>query len=340
MRKKKYTPKKMLEIADAFFQSLGLKKLPKAFWEKSVYVKPKGVESSCHPSAYDMCLGRFGEDYRISMCAVVSQKDFATMHHELGHIQYMMQYAHQRYAFRTPPNPGFDESIGDVLAMSVTTPEHLQCYLGLDLGVKLDCGKGKSANKKYPVTETDINYLYMTALESLAFFPFSIAMDAFRWLIMEGKVQAKDFNAKWWEIRKDLQGVIPPKPRPANMFDPAAKYHTVVHVSYMSYFVSTILQFDFYEALCKAAGQFDPSDPNGKPLYKCDFTGSKKAGKLFANMLKKGNKTPWPKALRALTGRSCITTKPMLNYFKPLFEKLKQLLKEGHQDDCLTKEWV
>lgn len=75
-----------------------------------------------------------------------------------------MQTAHLRYALRGSANPAFDESIGDVIAMSVNTPEHLQCVLGLNLGVKGLCEGGGN----HSVTETDINYLYFQALESVS----------------------------------------------------------------------------------------------------------------------------------------------------------------------------
>ncbi|CAG7829384.1 unnamed protein product, partial [Allacma fusca] len=63
--------------------------------------------------------------------------------------------------------------------------------------------------------------------------------------------------------------------------DAAAKYHIVGNVEYIRYFISHILQFQFYEAMCIAAKEYDPNDENSKPLYQCDFAGNKDAGKLF-----------------------------------------------------------
>nr|CAD7438416.1 unnamed protein product [Timema bartmani] len=44
------------------------------------------------------------------------------------------------------------------------------------------------------------------------------------------------------------------------------------------YFVAHILQFQFHKALCIAAGQYDPTDPNTQPLHKCDIYNSTAAG--------------------------------------------------------------
>ena len=55
-----------------------------------------------------------------------------TVHHEMGHVQYFRQYKDQPSSFRDGANPGFHEAIGDVLALSVATPKHLQSIGLLD----------------------------------------------------------------------------------------------------------------------------------------------------------------------------------------------------------------
>lgn len=58
--------------------------------------------------------------------------DLVTVHHEMGHVQYFLQYKEQPVPFRDGANPGFHEAIGDVLALSVSTPKHLQSIGLLD----------------------------------------------------------------------------------------------------------------------------------------------------------------------------------------------------------------
>lgn len=52
--------------------------------------------------------------------------EFFVAHHELGHIQYYLQYQHLPTVFKQSANPGFHEAIGDVLSLSVSTPKHLE----------------------------------------------------------------------------------------------------------------------------------------------------------------------------------------------------------------------
>ena len=72
-----------------------------------------------------------------------------TVHHEMGHIVYFMQYSNQPFVYREAANPGmgslqiennnfdleilhfmsnsgFHEAIGDTMALAVNTPGHLQ----------------------------------------------------------------------------------------------------------------------------------------------------------------------------------------------------------------------
>lgn len=47
------------------------------------------------------------------------------VHHELGHIQYFLQYQHLPFPYREGANPGFHEAVGDTIGLSVSTPKHL-----------------------------------------------------------------------------------------------------------------------------------------------------------------------------------------------------------------------
>lgn len=72
--------------------------------------------------------------------------DLVTVHHEMGHVQYFLQYKDLPISFRDGANPGFHEAIGDVMALSVSTPKHLKT-IGL-LNEVMD-NKGKSHGAHY-----------------------------------------------------------------------------------------------------------------------------------------------------------------------------------------------
>uniref|UniRef100_H0UWL7 Angiotensin-converting enzyme n=1 Tax=Cavia porcellus TaxID=10141 RepID=H0UWL7_CAVPO len=294
-----WTPTRMFKEADDFFVSLGLLPVPPDFWNKSMLEKPTdGREVVCHASAWDFYNGK---DFRIKQCTTVNMEDLVVAHHEMGHIQYFMQYKDLPLAFREGANPGFHEAIGDVLALSVSTPKHLH-------SLNLLSTEGSSY-------EHDINFLMKMALDKIAFIPFSYLIDQWRWRVFDGSITKENYNQEWWSLRLKYQGLCPPVPRSRDDFDPGAKFHIPSSVPYIRYFVSFVIQFQFHEALCQAAG-------HQGPLHKCDIYQSKEAGKRLADIMKLGYSKPWPEAMKLMTGQPNMSALAMMNYFKPLMDWL------------------
>ncbi|GAB1609324.1 angiotensin-converting enzyme-like [Argonauta hians] len=294
LKKQKYTVQRMFELSEEFFTSLGLKNMTKTFWEKSIKKKIKGKKMVCHASAWDFYKE---DDFRIKMCTEITMEDLTTIHHEMGHIQYFQQYADQPIYFRDGANPGFHEAVGDTLALSVSTPKHLK-KIGL-------------LNNYKASEENTINFLMRIALKKLVFLPFSYVVDNYRWNLFNGKTPTTEYNAAWWKMRCQHQGLSPPVPRSEEDFDPGAKMHIASGIPYIRYFVAHIIQFQFHEALCKEAGF------KGE-LHHCDIYKSKKAGTKLANMLKMGSSKSWPEAMKAITGQTKMSAESLLNYLKPL----------------------
>ncbi|KAK4008639.1 hypothetical protein OUZ56_013772 [Daphnia magna] len=342
MNNQGYTAKKMFELSEKFFYDLGFDNMTSTFWEKSMIEKPSDREVVCHASAEEFFFGpgtdtNFREDWRIKMCTTVTQEDFVTVHHEMGHIQYFMNYRNQHWVFRNGANPGFHEAIGDTIALAVSTPAHLK---KLGLLKETTPAKTKPRIDNLPelppgVSEQDLNYLLSQALEKIAFIPFGYLMDKWRWSVFDGSTTDSNLNAEWWRLREELQGLKPPVFRNESDFDPGAKYHIPANVEYIRYFVSYIVQFQFYESLCKEAGQYDPNNPE-LPLYKCDFDGSKPAGAKLKAMLEPGFSKPWPEALQALTGNAMMDATSLITYFEPLQKWLEEA--NSKSGECLGWE--
>lgn len=140
--------------------------------------------------------------------------DLITVHHEMGHVQYFLQYKDQPVSFRDGANPGFHEAIGDVLALSVSTPKHLKSIGLLDkvennTGVWLQphaAPHGKGLLLKISVVlsltpESDINFLLSMALDKIAFLPFGYLMDQWRWKVFDGRISSSEYNKEWWNLR-------------------------------------------------------------------------------------------------------------------------------------------
>jgi len=282
----------MVKYGENFYTSLGFAPLPQTFWERSLFTKPADREVVCHASAWDI---DNKDDIRIKMCIQVKDEDFVTIHHELGHNFYQRAYKNQPYLFENGANDGFHEAIGDTIALAIT-PEYLK-KIGL-----LDT---------IPPAEADIPLLLKQALDKVAFLPFGIMIDQWRWKVFSGEIKPADYNKAWWDLRLKYQGVVPPAPRSEADFDPGAKYHVPGNVPYTRYFLAFIYQFQFYRALCKEAGYTGP-------LNRCTFFDSKEAGAKFNKMLEMGQSKPWPDAMEALTGQRQADASAILDYFAPL----------------------
>ncbi|XP_063595394.1 angiotensin-converting enzyme-like [Penaeus indicus] len=308
MIKQRYTPQKMFQLADDFFASLGLSRVPDSFWKHSVLERPKSRDMVCHPSAWDFC---DGENFRVKQCTQVTFSDLITAHHEMGHIQYFMQYKDQPHVFHRSANPAFHEAVGDLIALSVSTPKHMS---------KLGLFK-KSSQKRQK--EVELNFLMKMALDKVAFLPFAYLLDLWRWRVLDGTYSQRDWNCAWWDLRYEIQGMKPPSTRTEDDFDPASKFHVAVNSPYIRYFLSTIVQFQFHKALCIKAKEYDPDNPL-KPLHKCDIHQSSEAGSALREMLKLGSSKPWQEALRNLTGEEGMDVSALREYFQPLEEWLKE----------------
>ena len=294
-------PLDIVRYGERFFTSLGFTPLPKTFWERSQYVKPRDRDVVCHASAWDV---DSVDDLRVKVCIEGNAEDFYTLHHELGHNFYQRAYNQQPFLFRDSANDGFHEAIGDTIALSVT-PAYLK-QIGLLAQV--------------PDASKDIGILLNKALEKVAFLPFGLMIDKWRWQVFSGQIPPGKYNESWWQLRLKYQGLAPPVARSENDFDPGAKYHVAANYPYARYFLSYILQFQFHRALSKIAGCTGP-------LNRCSIYQSKAAGDRLNAMLAMGLSRPWPEALDTLTGQKQMDATAILDYFAPL----KKWLDEQNQ---------
>lgn len=287
-----YDATKMVKTAEQFFTSLGLAPLPDTFWERSLITKPRDREVQCHASAWNL---DSKDDIRIKMCTEVTAEDFETVHHELGHNYYQRAYKNQTILHQNGANDGFHEAIGDAISLSIT-PEYLQ-KLGL-----ID---------QVPGPEGDIGLLMRRAMNKVAFLPFGLLVDQWRWQVFSGELTPETYNQGWWDLRMKYQGIKPPVERAAQDFDPGAKFHIPGNTPYMRYFLAHILQFQFHKAACEMVGAEGP-------LHRCTIYGNKEVGAKFNAMLEMGASKPWPDALEAFTGTRQMDGSAVLEYFAPL----------------------
>ena len=219
----------------------------------------------CHASAWDI---DNKDDIRIKMCTRVNADDFYTVHHELGHNFYQRAYA------RTSPsssedgaNDGFHEAIGD--------------FAGAQRD-DADLSATRSAcSTRCRAPRRTSRILLKMALDKIAFLPFGLLVDKWRWDVFAGATPPEKYNDAWWALRTHYQGIVPPGPRPADAFDPGAKFHIADNTPYARYFLAFIYEFQFYRAACRQAGWQGP-------LNRCSVYGNKEVGEKLNAMLEMG----------------------------------------------------
>ncbi|MBB3061835.1 M2 family metallopeptidase [Microbulbifer rhizosphaerae] len=290
--------KDMVKVGEQFFTSLGFKPLPETFWERSQFTKPRDRDVVCHASAWNMD-GQ--DDVRIKMCIQKTGEDFVTIHHELGHNFYQRIYKDQPFLYKEGANDGFHEAVGDTIALSIT-PKYLK-QIGL-----MD---------EVPSEDKDLGYLMQQALDKIAFLPFGLLVDKWRWQVFNGEVQPGGYNEAWWKLREEYQGIEAPVARSEANFDPGAKYHIPGNTPYARYFLARIQQFQFHRALCEAAGETGP-------LHRCSIYENDAAGEKLRKMLAMGASKPWPDEMEALTGQRELDASAIIDYFQPLMVYLEE----------------
>jgi peptidyl-dipeptidase A len=292
LQERKTDAKQMVKYGESFFTSLGFAPLPETFWERSLFTKPQDRDVVCHASAWSI---DYKDDLRIKMCIEPKAEDFSTIHHELGHNFYQRAYDQQPFLYQDSANDGFHEAVGDTIALSIT-PEYLK-QVGLI--------------EQVPDTSKDLGLLMRLALDKVAFLPFGLLIDQWRWKVFSGEYGPDEYNQGWWELRQKYQGVMAPVARSEKDFDPGAKYHVPGNTPHARYFLADILQFQFHRALAKTAGCTTP-------LHRCSIYGNKEAGARLRKTLEMGQSKPWPDALEALTGQREMDASAIRDYFAPL----------------------
>jgi peptidyl-dipeptidase A len=288
-----YDAEKMVRTGEGFYTSLGLAPLPDTFWERSQITRPEGREVVCHASAWDL---DNLEDVRIKMCTQVNADDFYTVHHELGHNVYQRAYKDQPFLFKNGANDGFHEAIGDFVGLSALTPTYLN-QIGL--------------LEQVPGSDEDIPFLLKMALDKIAFLPFGLMVDRWRWDVFSGETSPDEYNDAWSANMLKYQGLVPPGDRPDNAFDPGAKYHIPGNTPYTRYFLAHIYQFQFHRAACEQIGWTGP-------LHRCSIYGNEAVGERFNAMMEMGQSRPWPEAMYAFTGQRTGDASAIADYFAPL----------------------
>lgn len=296
-------PEWIIKEGEDFFVSIGFDPLPKSFYEKSSMLplpKDAKYKKNNHASAWHMDLEN---DLRCLMSVEPTADYYETIHHELGHIYYYQAYTNPDVPplLRGGANRGYHEAIGSLLGLAAMQKPFLAAKGLVDKDAKID----------------ETQNLLKEALNYVVFLPFSAGvMSEFENALYAENLPKEKYNEKWWELSKKYQGMVPPSNRGEEYCDAASKTHINNDAAqYYDYAISYILLFQFHDYISKNILKQDPRATN--------YFGSKEVGSFLHGILKQGANCDWNQVLKDNLG-SEMSAKPMLEYFAPLMDYLKE----------------
>ena len=303
-RSKGRDPEWITKTAEQFYTGLGFQPLPASFWTKSdLYpVKPGDPrKKNTHASCWHVDLEK---DIRSLMSIESNSRWFYTAHHELGHGYYDMSYTRPEVPplLRTGANPSFHEGMGELISLASSQVPYLQSRGVLPPEFKADATA----------------FLLNDALSQSLPFMFWGSGTMTHW---EADVYARNlppdqWNARWWQYVRDLQGVELPAPRGEEFCDAATKTHiNDTPAYYYSYALATVLKFQLHDYIARKILK--------QPPQACNYADNKEVGGFLKKIMEKGATEDWRKVLKEATGED-LSTRAMMEYFKPLMAWLEK----------------
>lgn len=301
-RLKNRQPEWIVKTAEQFYTGLGFPRLPDTFWTRSdLYpVKPGDPrKKNTHASCWHVDLDR---DIRSLMSVEPNSYWFETSHHELGHGYYFISYTRPEVPplLRIGANPAFHEGMGELVALASSQVPYLQAAGVLPADYQAD----------------ETAFMLNDALATSVPFVFWASGTMTHW---EADVYARNlppdqWNTRWWQYVRDLQGVEPPAARGEEFCDAATKTHINDNPCYYySYAIATVLKFQFHNYIARTFLK--------QPPQRCNYANHTEVGAFLRGVMEKGGTEDWRKVLKDATGEE-LSTRAMVEYFQPLMKWL------------------
>lgn len=293
----------VVRSSEDFYKSLGFPALPASFYEKSsLYPLPANApyKKNTHASAWHLDLEN---DVRSLMSVEPNADWYETSHHELGHIYYYVAYTRPEVplVLRGGANRAYHEAIGSMIGLASMQRPFLVGRGLLSAGVQAD----------------ERAQLLREALNYIVFMPFSAGtMTRFEHELYANNLPADQWNARWWELARRYQGIVPPAPRGEQFADALTKTHINDDPGqYYDYALSFALLFQMHNHIAQNILKQDPRNTN--------YYGNTGVGDFLRTLMAPGASRPWRDVLRETTGQE-LNANAMMEYFAPLYAWLQE----------------
>ncbi len=293
----------VVKQSEKFYISLGFPALPEVFWQKSdlLPLAPGSTfKKNTHASAWHLDLDK---QVRCLMGVEPNGEWYETTHHEYGHIYYFLEYSNPEIpiVLREGANRAYHEAFGSMMGLAAMQKPFLEGIGLVDKNVKTD----------------EIQTLLKEALSYIVLLPWACGtMTHFEHDLYATNLVPDQFNARWWEIVKKYQGIVPPTTRGEEFCDAATKTHINDDpAQYYDYGLSFVQLFQMHDHIAKNILKQEPRNTN--------YFGSKETGDFLKGMMKYGATRDWRELYKEKVGAD-LSAKPMLEYFSPLTDYLKR----------------
>jgi len=293
----------IVRSGEGFYKSLGFPALPASFYEKSsLYPLPANApyKKNTHASAWHLDLEN---DVRSLMSVEPNADWYETSHHELGHIYYYVAYTRPEVplVLRGGANRAYHEAIGSMIGLASMQRPFL-------------VGRGLLAADARADERTQ---LLREALNYIVFMPWSAGvMTRFEHELYANNLSPDQWNARWWELARRYQGIVPPAQRGEQFADGLTKTHINDDPGqYYDYALSFALLFQMHNHIAKDILKQDPRNTN--------YYGNTRVGDFLRTLMAPGASRPWRDVLRETTGQE-LNANAMMEYFAPLYAWLQE----------------
>ena len=294
----------VVKTAEQFYTGLGFPRLPDSFWARSdLYpVRPGELrKKNTHASCWHVDLDT---DIRSLMSVEPNPWWFSTAHHELGHGYYYVSYTRQEVPplLRIGANPAFHEGMGELISLASGQVPYLQAIGVLPADFKAD----------------ETAFLLNDSLSASVPFIFWASGTMAHWEadVYAGGLKPDQWNARWWQYVRDLQGIEPPAPRGEEFCDAATKTHISDNPCYYySYAIAKVLRHQLHDYIARRILH--------QPPQRCNYANNREVGMFLRRIMELGGTEDWRKVLKDATGED-LSTRGMVEYFKPLMTWLEE----------------
>ncbi|XP_030387391.1 angiotensin-converting enzyme isoform X2 [Scaptodrosophila lebanonensis] len=301
---KDLSAKDLINESERFYTSLGFDPLSKEFREQQLKEPDESQQNDdCRAAIFDLTPHVY-----LKYCEKVNFRKLMQNHGHMARVYYAQQKNQlPAYYFNSYD---LEYSVGEAVILSAASPTHLTS-IGLAKGVQF-------------TDKSLMNRLFRMGIHTILKIPMYYVHTKVMNDLLNGTVDMDTVNRLYWKLMEQHAGIEPPTDRPENAIDFPYKFYVNIEQNHQTKkFVSEILGYQFYRALCQKTG-------HRGLLHNCDFYGNYAVGSDLKSMMSLGSSKPWQEVIAKilLPDNANLSSLALLEYYQPILNWLNAHNKE------------